>query len=130
MADDINNFIGAVIEAGRHRNKRPLVELLRSDHPLTTEDKRYLADYLDGKIRPRRGRPRARPGSAADDLDRAVHWVRLIKQKMRQRGDVYRFHDKAIDLALELLMEEGFDVPEKLKLMTALRRPLKRRRKN
>jgi hypothetical protein len=131
MADDLANllFIGAVFEAGRHRDKRLLVELLRSDHPLTAEDKRYLADFLDGKIRPRRGRPRAQFGDAADDLDRAVHWVRFIKKKMRQHGRAYRIHDEAISLALELLQENGFDVPEEEKLRTALRRPLKRPRK-
>lgn len=114
------------MEAGRHGDKRLLIDLLRSDYPLTADDKRYLADFLDRKIRPRRGRPRAKYGSEADDLNRAVHWVKFIKQKMRQRGEVYRIHDKAIDLALELLKKRGFGVPEKLKLMTGLRRPSKK----
>jgi hypothetical protein len=128
VADDIADFefIGAVLEAGRHGDKRLLVKLLRSDHPLNAEDKRYLADFLDGKIRPRRGRPRGGFGSASDDLDRAVYLVKFIKRKMRQHGRTYRIHDKAMNLALELLEKEGFGVPEKLKLMTGLRRPRKK----
>jgi hypothetical protein len=128
MAVDLADFefIGAVLEAGRHGDKRHLVNLLRSDHPLTADDKRYLADFLDGKIRPRRGRPRARFDSPADDLDRAVHWVKFIKRKMRRHGRVYRIHDEAMDLALGLLKKRGFGVPEKLKLMTGLRRSRKK----
>jgi hypothetical protein len=128
MADDLAEiwqFIGAVIEAGRH-GKRHLIDLLRSDYPLTADDKRCLADFLDGKIRPRRGRPRAQVGSPADDLDRAIHWVRFIKQKMRQHGRAYRIHDEAISLALELLQKKGFGVPDEEKLRNGLKRPRKK----
>jgi hypothetical protein len=40
----------------RARGKRALIRLLRANYDLTADDKRVLADLLDGKLK-RRGRP-------------------------------------------------------------------------
>jgi hypothetical protein len=128
VADDLGKliFIGAVIEAGKHGDKRDLLALLRADYPLTAEDKTYLANLLDGKIRRERGRPRARNG-AARDVDRAVAVVKYAKHLMRQRGQTYRIHNRALDLAFEWLESKGLSMPSRQAVENRLRRASRRK---
>ena len=44
------SFISAVQSAGKSGDYSDLLELLRTDHPLTRQDQAALADLLEGKL--------------------------------------------------------------------------------
>ena len=55
--------VGAIWEAAKYNRKDRLLAYLRSNRPLTAKDRQCLADYLEGKLNRKKGRPRG--GKAA-----------------------------------------------------------------
>jgi hypothetical protein len=104
--------------------------VLRSDLPLTTNDREFLADLWEGKIRQPRGKPRF---SAANhlsgelvqqqpsELGRAAKRVDLQKAKI---GRDARAHGKSTAIVKQIATEEGVD-PEQL--AARMRLPLRSR---
>lgn len=106
--------------------KQKLLAYLRSDGPLTTSDRKYLADYLEGKIKRRKGRPRNY--GRAFCLDLLALLVKQEKTELRTRGNRYRIHDKAVDCALKLYSSLDYPAVSRETLENHLRRS-KRRKK-
>ena len=117
------NAIWVAATIGR---KEKLLAYLRSNKPLTARDRAYLADYLEGKIKRKKGRSR--------DLVRAFYIRQLAslvherKTELREAGERYRIHDKAVDHALKIYNSWGYPVVAREKLENYLRRS-KRRKK-
>ena len=116
----------AIWEAAVLGRQQKLLAYLRSDRPLAAMDRAYLADYQEGKIKRKQGRPR--------DLARAFYVGQLAllvqqrKAELREGGRHYRIHDEAADYALKLYSDAGYpDVPRET-LENYLRRS-KRRKK-
>lgn len=116
----------AIWEAAKFGRKQKLIAYLRSNRPLTASDRAYLADYLEGKIDRRRGRPRDH--ARAFCLMQLALLVEQNKAKLRRRGERYRIHDKAVDQALKRYSASGYPVVSRETLENYLRRS-KRRKK-
>jgi hypothetical protein len=71
-------FQAAVLSAGQGHQKSLLevLRLLRCDHQLTAYDKRLLADLIDGRLKPGRGRPKQLFGHA--------YWIRKAVEDVRE----------------------------------------------
>jgi hypothetical protein len=119
-------FISAVWEAAKYERKEHLLAYLRSNKPLTAEDRTYLADYLEGKLKRKRGRPPG--GKAALNLRNVAVLVNWYKARLRASGKRYRIHDLAVDAALEYHVRQGHTAPNREALENFLRRS-KRRKK-
>ena len=117
------NAIWLAAETG---SKEKLLAYLRANKPLTARDRAYLADYLEGKLKRKKGRPR--------DLVRASYIRELAslvhekKTELREAGKRYRIHDKAVDDALKIYNSWGYPVVARETLENHLRRS-KRRKK-
>jgi hypothetical protein len=131
----INELDGAVWLAAYERDKQPLLNLLRSDYPLSREEKEYLADFIEGKLKRRRGRPGWR---ATDELDdpisaavmRAAFFVRRFKAVGRENGRSRSgIHEWAINETMELMKKRGFLLPPRERLENYLRRSSRDRKK-
>jgi hypothetical protein len=118
--------MNAIWVAANYGRKEKLLVYLRSNKPLTARDRAYLADYLEGKIKRKKGRPH--------DLVRASYIIELAslvherKRELREAGERYRIHDKAVDHALKIYNSLGYPVVAREKLENYLRRS-KRRKK-
>jgi hypothetical protein len=128
-------FESAVWLAGHEGDKRPLLDLLRSNYPLSAEDKKYLADFIDGKVKRPRGR---RPWRATDELRnpdsaavrRAASFVRRFKEAARKEGrSSIGIHEWAVDQTMDFLEKHGFRRPPPQRLDDYLRRSKKPRKK-
>jgi len=98
--------------------KLELVRLLRGDHRLTANEQRYLADYIEGKFNPRRGRPEDpwRQG----DFERMADAVKAAKRK-------YQFpHEKAIEFVIK---EEGYREDRRSEVENTLKNYISRSKK-
>jgi hypothetical protein len=75
-------FRAAIFDAVAGKKKH-LLDLLRSNHPITAEDRETLAQYIDGKLSPSkgRGRPEEPLYSPTWYLHRAVQEVRNLRAK-------------------------------------------------
>jgi hypothetical protein len=105
-------------------HKHGLAELLRSDLP--PEDRRRLANLLDsGEIKPRRGRPLARGKAAGVAI--AIAYVTLVKRWLRNDGQRYGTHDRAIKFALAEMSDLDLPLPSRESIENALKRPRKRK---
>lgn len=92
----------AAIFAANQGNKKRLLEMLRADHPITAEDKAALADHLEGKHKPGRGRPPAPLHSLSGQLQWAVREIKGLQKRhklLTQKG--------AIDLVCQLAKLQG-----------------------
>jgi hypothetical protein len=98
-------FAGTVWELINKGRLCPLIAYLRSDKPLAPSDRDSLADLLQGKLKRRIGRPKG--GLDAQKVRFLALLVRDVKSDMRQRGERYRIHDKAIDHVLSLYTYNG-----------------------
>ena len=116
----------AIWEAAVLGYKQRLLAYLRSNRPLTATDRDYLADFLEGKYRRKKGRPRG--GKAALNVRNVAALVDYIKTKLREAGKRYRIHEMAVDLALEYHVAHGHEAPKREALESYLRRS-KRRKK-
>lgn len=92
------DFDTAMWEFTNKGRRTPLIAYLHSDKPLHPGDRKYLADYLEGKVKRPRGRPRG--GSAAQQIRFLAGLVRAVKAELREQGEFYRIHNKAVDRVL------------------------------
>lgn len=118
--------MSAIWEAAKYDRKERMLAYLRSNKPLTAQDRAYLADYVEGKLRRKRGRPRG--GKAALNLQNVAVMVDYYKKKLREAGKRYRIHDLAVDYALKYHVDHGHKAPARETLENYLRRS-KRRKK-
>ena len=118
--------VGAIWEAAKYDRKDRLLAYLRSNRPLTAIDRQCLADYMEGKLDRKKGRPRG--GRAALNLRNVEVLVDYCKAKFREAGKHYQIHETAVDLALEYHVAHGHQAPTRQALENYLRRS-KRRKK-
>ena len=120
-------FAGTVWEFINKGRMEPLIAYLRSDKPLEPSDREYLADLLQGKLKRPRGRPKG--GLDAQNMRFLASLVRHVKSEMRQRGERYRIHGKAVDYVLGLYTYNGKPTVEREKFENYLRRSREKSRK-
>ena len=120
-------FAGTVWEYINKGREWPLIAYLRSDKPLLPSDRECLADLLQGKLKRRRGRPKG--GLDAQKMRFLALLVRDVKGEMRQRGERYRIHEKAVDYVLGLYTYNGKPPVGREKLENYLRRSQRKPRK-
>ena len=118
--------VGAIWEAAKYDRKDRLLAYLRSNRPLTAIDRQCLADYLEGKLNRKKGRPRG--GRSALNVRNVAVMVDHYKAKLREAGKRYQIHKTAVDLALEYHVAHGHQAPARETLENYLRRS-KRRKK-
>jgi hypothetical protein len=118
--------VSAIWEAAKYGRKDRLLAYLRSNRPLTATDREYLADYLEGKLNRKKGRPRG--GKAALNVRNVAVMVDFYRAKFREAGKHYRIHDIAVENALKYHVAHGHKVPKRETLENYLRRS-KRRKK-
>lgn len=77
-----------------------LAQWLREDRPLTSHDKAFIADLLEGKIKPlppkKKGRPRRR-WYQYTWLEQVAMRYREIADWLRRRGNLYGSRELLID---------------------------------
>ena len=118
--------VSAIWDAAKYGRKDGLLAYLRSNRLLTATDREYLADYLEGKLNRKKGRPRG--GRAALNVRNVAVMVDLCKAKFREAGKRNRVHEMAVDLALEYHVAHGHKAAARETLENYLRRS-KRRKK-
>ena len=91
-------FDGTLWELIHKGREAPLIAYVRSDKPLRPRDREHLADYLEGKDKRKRGRPLG--GMESRQIRFLAGAVRAVKAELRERGERYRIHSKAIDHVL------------------------------
>ena len=116
----------AILVAAKYGRKELLLAYLRTDKPLTADDRKYLADYLEGKYNRKKGRPAG--GKAALNLRNVAVLVEQIKAELHKRGEHYRIQDKAVDFALELHSSWGHPPVARETLENHLRRSNRRKK--
>lgn len=102
-----------------------LESAIRSELPMTTEDRAQLADYVRRSYRRPPGRTKwsriNNPGEA-DKVRRAAAIATNLKQRWRAEGQKWRINDKACQLAAE---HEGVDVDTVRNFLNRSKRPRK-----
>jgi hypothetical protein len=96
----------AIWEAAVLGREQKLLAYLRSDRPLTAMNRAYLADYREGKIKRKQGRPRDVARSFC--MTQLAFLVQQRKAELRDGGRHYRIHDEAVDYALKLYSAAGY----------------------
>jgi hypothetical protein len=99
----------AVVEAIRYGNTGPLLEYLRSDLSLSGEDRELLADYIEGKWKRGRGRPRERNQTM---IMIAGGEAKRLKKQLKAEGRWRGVEETAIQQACADLKDHGFPVPD------------------
>ena len=129
-------FQDAVWLAGHQGDKQQLLDMLRSDFPLSADDKKYLADFIEGKLKRPRGRPplvRATDELRNPDLaavKRAAFYVERLKHDARKEGrSSSGIHEWAVDQTMEFLKKLGLRRPSRQRLENYLRRSKKPRKR-
>lgn len=117
-------FVMMEMENDAPLDEQDFIGLLRDNHPLTAEDKLYLADLLEGKIKHRSGPPRD-DGHGSTRF--AATLVKVIKSRFREHGQRYRIHGLAVEAALEMLEDYGIAAPPRETVENTLKRPRKRK---
>ena len=120
-------FAGTLWELINKGRKAALIVYLRSDKPLRPRDREYLADYLEGKVKRKRGRPRG--GVESQKIRFLAGQVRAVKARLREQGEPYRIHNKAVDLVLDVYSVAGEPPVDREKLENYLRRSHRKPRK-
>jgi hypothetical protein len=103
--------------------------VLRSDLPLTTDDREFLADLWEGKIKQPPGKPRFAAAVnhlsgelvQASKLGRAAKKVDLLKTEM---GRDARAHGASVAIVKKIALEEGVNENQ---LTARMRLPLRNR---
>ena len=121
-------FDGTLWELIHNGRKAPLVAYVRSDKPLGPTDRQHLADLLEGKLKRKRGRPRG--GVETQRIRFLAAFVRDLKAELRQQGQRYGIHDKAIDRVLDTFSNAEQRPSDREKLENYLRRSRRKSRKN
>jgi hypothetical protein len=120
-------FAGTIWELINRGRVAPLIAYIRSDKALRPEDRGYLADYLEGKLKRKRGRPIG--GLESQKIKFLAGLVRAAKAQLRERGERYRIHNKTIDLVLDVYSVSGKPPVDREKLENYLRRSQRKPRK-
>ena len=115
-------FDGTLWEWIHEGRRAPLIAYVRSDKPLRPRDREHLADYLEGKVKRKRGRPPG--GMESREIRFLAGAVRAVKAELRERGERYRIHNTAIDRVLAT-----YPVIDREKLENHLRRSQQKSRK-
>jgi hypothetical protein len=98
-------------------HRTALAEILRSDRPLSNQDRCFIADYLEGKFNRKSGRPKfaSIPRNATE---REPHLVRAyaqmvmkFKSELRKRGRLYGRADEAVDKVIAYGKNLGWPTP-------------------
>ena len=118
--------VGAIWEAAKYNRKDRLLAYLRSNRPLTAKDRQCLADYMEGKLNRKKGRPPG--GRAALNVRNVAVMVDYFKAKFRETGKRYQIHEPAVDLALEFHVAHGHKAPTRNTLENYLRRSKHRKK--
>lgn len=115
--------------------KKTLIDLLRSNYPISPDDKRVLADFFDGKFQRSRGRRSwratdeffSKEGRARVAVCRAALYIEAIKKRAQdEKRSRAGIHEWAIEQALEYMRKRGFHLPDPDSLENYLRRSKKR----
>ncbi len=74
-------FIAAIYSAAQGHKKGflKILDLLRQDYPLTADDKAVLADFMEGKLKRGRGKPK----KLFDD----AHWMSLAVDRYHKQRE-------------------------------------------
>jgi hypothetical protein len=131
-------FQGAIWSAVNEKDNGPLISLFRSNYPMTANDMRLYADFLEGKLRRPPGRRSwratdevlSKDGPARAAVQRAAFYVAAIKKRARdEKRSKAGIHEWAIKQALEYMKEKGLRLPDPNSLENYLRRSKKRANK-
>jgi hypothetical protein len=117
-------FAGTLWELIHKGQKAPLTAYLRSNKPLRPRDREHLADYLEGRVKRKRGRPLG--GIESRQIRFLAGLVRAAKAELRERGERYGIHNKAVDRVLAAYPNSPID---REKLENHLRRSQRKSRK-
>jgi len=133
----------AAARAAADGDERPLLDLLRSNTPLSGADKGLLADLIEAissdkrllaerlhasTIRRLRGKPPAKPGSNAYNREQIVRGIKDVKKTMRAAGQPVRgIEDRSIEFVLGEMKKAGLPLPRGGE--QAIRNRLRRSRK-
>ena len=101
--------MNAIWVAAKTGRREKLLAYLRTNKPLTARDRAYLADYLEGKFKRKKGRPPG--GDAARNLRNVAVMVDVFKAMLRESGKRYRIHNLAVDYALNHHVAHGHRAP-------------------
>lgn len=121
MPDNASLSIFPIIHDAVEGRPGQLAAWLRSDRPLTANDREFLALYVEGYFA--RGKGRGRPTLPLDvDMFLAIKMVARCKAEKRAQGQSYRYHDAAVEEALDRMRSKGWPTPDRDQLDTELRR--------
>jgi hypothetical protein len=88
----------AAIDAAIAGDRTRLARFMRDHEPLTVAENRKLADFIEGKLDRKRGRPPKRLSHKGNMLLQvAAHEVEDLKNEWRKSGRRYRIHGPAVD---------------------------------
>jgi hypothetical protein len=128
-------FQEAIWSAANEKDNRPLINLFRSNYPLTADDMHLYADFLEGKRRRPRGRRSwratdeifAKNGRAQAAVRRAAFYIEAIKKAARDpKRSRAGIHEWAVEQTLKFMREKGLQLPRRGSLENYLRRSKKR----
>src|SRR4051812_24381830 len=121
-------FFDALYVAGFEKNDLPLSRLLRANYPLSAQEKASLADFVEGKIKPQRGR---KPWKATDELTdpdgaavrRGAYFFEIfLTADKAARNPAEGRQKRAIRKAFEYMEKKGCRIPDENRLVNFLRR--------
>jgi hypothetical protein len=130
MTTDSKSRIEAAYETYRLSGDDSLfLFVLRGDLPLTTNDREFLADLWEGKIKPPPGKPRfsAAANHFSGELVQASKLGRAAKKvdaKKAEMGNAARAHGAGARILKEIANAEGVN---KEQLAARMRLPLQKR---
>jgi hypothetical protein len=116
----------AIWEAEVLGRPQKLIAYVRSGRPLTAMERAYVADCLKGGIKRKRGRPR--DVTRVFCLGQLTFLVQQRTAELRDGGRRYRFHNEAVEYALERYSAAGYPAVPRETLENYLHRS-KRRKK-
>ncbi len=131
----------AVHEAAHYGDTERLAALLRGNRPLSSKDRAYLADYVEGKLKRDRGRPKGSRAWQFKPTKAAAHFAVRYLRVWRRRYGIKNLIERAdapgrlaLDQACEMAcarverLSEGRYSADPDSVRDLLRRPRNRRR--
>lgn len=125
---------GTVMDAIRQAvedDKTALIEIIRSDQELNNTDRRFLADYIEGKFaRKAGGQPHATLPRDGKEREKYIvkeygEMVVRYKEELRKHGRLYGKAAEAVELFIEYGKQQGCPYPN----AASVRRYLKNRKR-
>jgi hypothetical protein len=131
----------AIYDAAHYGDTERLAALLRGNRPLSSEDRAYLADYVEGKLKRDRGRPKGSRAWQFKPTKVAAHFAERYLRVWRRRYGIKNLIERAdapgrlaLDEACEMAcarverLSEGRYSADLSSVRDLLRRPRNRRR--